>query len=146
MRRFSRIVAVKRSAQVVVIQDGDKQQFEVQVWKASAEKPVTVGQPFKYTPENVRAVKRIAHGVAVSLAAQFFNGEPEDAEWPFAVHRMNAEMAEKILALVASDQGAAPQADEETALLDDEAADARAAATAQRLTPRAQEAASRRRP
>ncbi len=165
MRRFTKAVAVKRFALVAVIQDGDQKQFEVQVWKAEDKAPRQVGPPLKYNSEgyeagSAREVRRSAHGVANRLAAQFFQGlqmnvAPEGEASPFAVQHMSAEWAERLIqasaaeaAEVAASARTEPEVEEPEpwplSLAEEEALDAVAAAKAQSLSPKAQEAARRR--
>ena len=158
MRRFTKAVAVKRFALVAVIQDGDKQQFEVQVWRADAQAPRPVGPPLKYHAGSAREMRRSAHGVANRLAAEFFQGlqtnsAPEGEASPFAVQHMSAEWAERLLQAAAAElkQAAAfglpaPEIEEPEpwplSAAEEEALDAAAAAKAQSLSPSAQDAAA----
>lgn len=167
MRRFTKAVAVKRFALVAVIQDGDRKQFEVQVWKAEDKEPRPVGPPMKYSNEgrdvgSARDVRRSAHGVANRLAAQFFQGlqmnvAPEGEASPFAVQHMSGEWAERLLQAAAAEVAEAaasvrqePDVEEPEpwplSEAEEEALDAVAAAKAQGMSPKAQEAAVRRRP
>jgi hypothetical protein len=166
MRRFTKAIAVKRFALVAVVQDGDRKQFEVRVWKAEDQAPKPVGPPMKYVSDgfdanSAREVRRTAHGVANRLAAQFFQGlhtnVAEGEASPFAVQHMSAEWAEKLIQASAAEvEQAAAQAlslpdveePEPWPLSDaeEEALDAAAAAKAQSMSPKAQEAVARRRP
>lgn len=120
MRRFIKTFTVRKHAQFTVVQDGDKKAFEVLRWDAGARGPVEVGKPFAY--ENERSSIERARGEAIGFA------------------RKLAAEAEQSRAL----QG---EASEPLSEADAEALDARAAAAAQRMTPKAQEAvATRRRP
>lgn len=167
MRRFTKAVAVKRFALVAVIQDGDQKQFEVQVWKAEDKAPRPVGPAMRYVSEgydggSAREVRRSAHGVANRLAAQFFQGlqmnvVEEGEASPFAVQHMSAEWSERLLqaaaaevAEVAASARTEPDVEEPEpwplSEAEEEALDAVAAAKAQGMSPKAQEAATRRRP
>jgi hypothetical protein len=166
MRRFTKAVAVKRFALVAVVQDGDRKQFEVRVWKAEESTPKPVGPPLKYDNEgfeggSAREVRRIAHGAANRLAAQLFQGLQaniaEGEASPFAVQHMSVEWADRLIEASAAEvkQAAAqaltmPDVEEPEPWplteAEEEALDAAAAAKAQGMSPSAQEAASRRRP
>lgn len=165
MRRFTKAVAVKRFALVAVIQDGDKQQFSVMVWKAEDLAPKHVGPPLRYESSGVvasaREVRRSAHGVANRLAAQLFQGlqanvATEGEASPFAVQHMSAEWSERLLkaaaaevAEVAASTRQEPDVEEPEpwplSEAEEEALDAVAAAKAQAMSLKAQEAAARRR-
>lgn len=164
MRRFTKAVAVKRFALVAVIQDGDKQQFSVMVWKAEDLAPKHVGPPLRYESSGIaasaREVRRSAHGVANRLAAQLFQGlqanaSPEAEVSPFAVQHMSAEWAERLIqtaagevAEVAASARTEPDVEEPEpwplSEAEEESLDAVAAAKAQGMSLKAQEAARRR--
>ncbi len=163
MRRFTKAIAVKRFALVAVVQDGDRKQFEVRVWRAEDQAPKPVGSPLKYVSDgyetnSAREVRRTAHGIANRLAAQLFQGlqtnVAEGEASPFAVQHMSGEWSERLLQAAAAEteQAAAPMPDVEEpepwplTEAEEEALDLAAAAKAQRLSPKDQEAASRRRP
>jgi len=161
MRRFTKIVAVKRFAQVAVLQDGDKKQFSVLVWKAEDLAPKHVGAPLVYASDggglgSAREVRKLAHGVANRLAAHLFQGLPAPAEEasPFAVQHMSVEWAERLIGAAASELAAGQsQAEPEVAEpepwplseAEEAALDAQAAAKAQGMSPHEQEAAAGRR-
>lgn len=118
MRRFIKTFTVKKHAQFTVVQDGEKKAFEVLRWDAGARGPVEVGEPFRY--ENERASIEQARSEAIGFARKL----AAEAEQSRAVQG----------------EASAPLSAEEEA-----AQDERAAARAQGLSPKAQEAAVARR-
>jgi len=70
MRRFTRAISVRKFATVFVVQDSDRKQFEVHLWKAAEPAPRQIGEALRYDEGDVGRVKTLAHGVANRLAAQ----------------------------------------------------------------------------
>jgi hypothetical protein len=119
MRRLIKTFTVKRHAQFMVEQDGEAKAFVVLRLDAGAREVVEVpGQRFPY--ENERASTEQARNLAVGAARQ-----------------LAAEAGQKLAVEGEAEEPLSPEAEA--------AQDAQAAARAQGLSPREQEAASSRR-